>query len=170
MAPQRTSKSSRRTELSGQETPPRPQNAYLLFRHDKETRTKATRECHQCSDALCTKHLSNTTGRMWNTLSDEEKAPWYDLAEKKKQEHADLYPGYIYRPRRRVKRDTTGTQPQDPQAHRETTAPDLASTSSSPLGIPISKDTDPRCHTVPIEHLMASSGLPEVSDDFVPFK
>ncbi|KZV69341.1 hypothetical protein PENSPDRAFT_559949, partial [Peniophora sp. CONT] len=36
--------------------------------------------------------------QMWKALSDEEREKWIMAAEREKEEHAKLYPGYRYQP------------------------------------------------------------------------
>ena len=46
--------------------------------------------------------LSAAVAKMWNALSEEEKAPWKAEAERVKQEHMERYPGYTFTPGKKM--------------------------------------------------------------------
>ncbi|KAJ3713527.1 high mobility group box domain-containing protein, partial [Lentinula raphanica] len=71
---------------------PRPRNAFMIFRseyHQAKITTDVERD-HR--------HISRIVGHLWNTMSDEDKAPYRLAAEKEKAEHQRKYPGYRFCP------------------------------------------------------------------------
>lgn len=74
----------------------RPMNAFMLYRQNTSPLFK--------KDGLTNHEISSLVGIKWQTLSDDEKAPYFLLADIKKQEHKDLYPDYKYTP---AKKDAT---------------------------------------------------------------
>ncbi len=77
--------------------PPRPSNAFMLFRSDflkrNFVRDQETRQ-HR---------LSIIAGKCWHRLSKDEKNKWFSEAEREKKRHALKYAGYRFQPRRRTK-------------------------------------------------------------------
>lgn len=55
-------------------------------------------EARRPRQADLSKHISLE----WKALTDEEKAPYVRMSEEAKIEHARIYPGYKYQPRRKV--------------------------------------------------------------------
>jgi len=76
----------------------RPMNAFMLYRQNMSPLFS--------KDGVTNHEISSLVGQQWQTLSDDEKAPYFLLAEMKKQEHKDLYPNYKYTPN---KKDATNT-------------------------------------------------------------
>lgn len=69
----------------------RPQNAYILYRsHFAHHLTKA--------DKFNQASVSKKASARWHTLTAEEKAPYYLMAEEEKQRHAQAHPDYQYSP------------------------------------------------------------------------
>lgn len=72
---------------------PRPPNAFMIFRShlwNKEKIKSSVERDHR--------QISRIAGNLWNSLSDAERAPYHDLAEDAKKEHARKYPQYKYSP------------------------------------------------------------------------
>ncbi|KAI5121782.1 hypothetical protein M0805_009593 [Coniferiporia weirii] len=73
---------------------PRPPNAFMLFRQNF---------VHQrhVPGSIETNHnsLSKIVGNCWKALPAADKKVWEELAEKKKEEHKKLYPGYRFQPK-----------------------------------------------------------------------
>lgn len=69
---------------------PRPRNAFIIYR---------SLFCQQHRNtSLPQANVSHAAGDAWRKLSEEEKSPYYRLAEREKVEHATKYPGYKYCP------------------------------------------------------------------------
>ena len=73
---------------------PRPPNSFMLFR-SAVYRKEIVNEKLQGD-------LSIAAGKMWKSLSDEQKAPWVEKALQIREEHAQRYPGYRFRPGNRM--------------------------------------------------------------------
>ena len=73
---------------------PRPANAFMLFRSDVYRKGLV--------DENPQDDLSIAAGKIWNSLSDEQKAPWVERARQVREEHAQRYPGYRFRPGNRM--------------------------------------------------------------------
>lgn len=92
--PSRASDSRLTSKSSDQ--PPRPPNAFLLFRSDfvKNIRQKAV-----TAEKLQQNHLSTDAAVAWRKLSQADKAPFFADAERQKHEHTRRYPDYQYSPK-----------------------------------------------------------------------
>ncbi|KAI0306894.1 hypothetical protein B0F90DRAFT_1813749 [Multifurca ochricompacta] len=78
--------------------PPRPSNAFMLFRSDFLKR----KFIHKDQETRQHK-LSIIIAKCWHKLSKEEKEKWALEAEREKKEHALKYVGYKFQPRARAK-------------------------------------------------------------------
>ncbi|BGP42503.1 hypothetical protein JCM10450v2_006602 [Rhodotorula kratochvilovae] len=74
--------------------PPRPMNAWLLFR------TAQLRQMQEVNPGLRKSQgeLSKIISEMWKTVSPELKQGYEDLARQRKAEHQRIYPDYRYSP------------------------------------------------------------------------
>ncbi|KAI8991946.1 hypothetical protein BDF20DRAFT_847368 [Mycotypha africana] len=72
----------------------RPRNAWIHFRCHYGQALKAQDPTLRAED------ISKRASRCWARLSESEKKPWHDLAEKDKQAHKAAFPEYRYCPRR----------------------------------------------------------------------
>ncbi|KAI0358942.1 hypothetical protein OH77DRAFT_1120845 [Trametes cingulata] len=72
---------------------PRPPNAFMIFRSElwNKEKIKSTVERDH-------RQISRIAGNLWNDLSEAERAPYHQLAEEAKKEHARKYPQYKYSP------------------------------------------------------------------------
>lgn len=72
---------------------PRPRNAFIIFRCDfvKQKRVPESVENDH-------RNISRIVGRIWQEMSDAEKFPWVEMAQREKEQHAKKYPGYRYTP------------------------------------------------------------------------
>ena len=78
--------------------PPRPSNAFMLFRSDFHKRKLVSK------DQETRQHrLSIIVAKCWHRLSKEEKTKWFLEAEREKKRHARKYADYKFQPRRRTK-------------------------------------------------------------------
>ncbi|KAF8880287.1 high mobility group box domain-containing protein, partial [Infundibulicybe gibba] len=70
---------------------PRPRNAFILFRCDFVRQKKVPEDVENDH-----RNISRIAGRIWREMSDIEKSPWVEMAEKEKTLHHQAYPGYRY--------------------------------------------------------------------------
>jgi hypothetical protein len=73
--------------------PPRPPNAFILYRRQQQAHLRRTRP------GLHLRLASKLIANWWKMESEEVKAHYKKAAENEKQEHMKKYPGYRYRPR-----------------------------------------------------------------------
>ncbi|KAH9951743.1 hypothetical protein B0H21DRAFT_189098 [Amylocystis lapponica] len=73
--------------------PPRPPNAFMLFRSDllKSGKIPSRVERRQ-------QNISRVAGECWNLMSDEEKEKWFQKARDALEEHKRLHPEYKFSP------------------------------------------------------------------------
>ncbi|KAK0538296.1 hypothetical protein OC835_001468 [Tilletia horrida] len=93
--------------------PPRPPNSWILYRADKSRELAGekgpTDQTSLCLDRPSSRDksgkgaMTRIVARMWKEETLQVRRWYEDLAEQKKQEHLQLYPGYKYRPRRSTK-------------------------------------------------------------------
>jgi len=74
--------------------PPRPPNAFILYRRSKQPDIVAQNE------GISNNEVSKQVGEMWHKEPLEEKLKFQRLADAAKMEHMKKYPEYKYRPRR----------------------------------------------------------------------
>jgi len=72
---------------------PRPRNAFIIFRCDFVHQKKLPESVEHDH-----RNISRIVGKIWREMSDAEKAPWFVKAEREKQEHIVMFPGYRYIP------------------------------------------------------------------------
>jgi hypothetical protein len=71
---------------------PRPPNAFILYRREKQPAIIAAQR--HLSNAQVSRQISE----MWRNESNETRLMWERLADRKKLEHMKAYPDYVYRP------------------------------------------------------------------------
>merc|ERR1712183_608832 len=74
----------------------RPMNAFM--RWSQLERRKIIKTCPDAHNAEISKNL----GKKWRTLSEEEKSPFVEEAERLKILHLKEYPNYKYRPKKKI--------------------------------------------------------------------
>jgi hypothetical protein len=95
---------SRKTEVSTNETTgktskkaPRPKNAFILYRREKQKYFKSNfRSIHS-------KDLSRIIGKMWRNETQDVIRTYERLAEEEKLQHISKYPLYKYAPKQKKK-------------------------------------------------------------------
>jgi hypothetical protein len=91
---------------------PRPPNAFILYRRAKQPGIIASQR------NLTNAEVSRTISDMWRKEPEETRLEWEKYADRKKLEHMQTYPNYVYRPnknkskvdkRRQNRRQTTNS-------------------------------------------------------------
>ncbi|KAI8331064.1 high mobility group box domain-containing protein [Chlamydoabsidia padenii] len=93
---------------------PRPINCFMAFRLDKYPQVVSQ------SPGLNHRDISKVISKWWKESSEAEKAPYYAMAAKAKEDHKQRHPGYKYRP---VKKSERKVRPyrrkEDPSIRRQ---------------------------------------------------
>lgn len=95
----------------------RPMNAFMVW-----SQIERRKICEVQPD-MHNAEISKRLGKRWKTLSDEERQPFIDEAEKLRLLHMQEYPDYKYRPRKKTlkvspKCTSHGKKPKRGQSHR----------------------------------------------------
>src|SRR5581483_9512299 len=103
--------------------PPRPPNAFILYRRAKQPAIVAK------NAGITNNEVSKEIGRMWHEEPLEVRVKFQKMAEDAKQEHMKKYPEYRYRPRRpqERKRRVPLREATPPPPPRRSSTPTLAS-------------------------------------------
>lgn len=80
------------SKMQPEKRPPRPPNAFILYRRAKQPAILATHR--NFTNAEISRYISNC----WKNESDEERLNWERYADQKKLEHMQAYPNYVYKP------------------------------------------------------------------------
>ncbi|KAF8892315.1 hypothetical protein CPB84DRAFT_1783672 [Gymnopilus junonius] len=95
--------------------PPRPLNCFMLYRHVTVDRNPERFAGQQAS------RNSEIIGKMWKELDEAEKQVWEDYSKQAKELHEQLYPYYVYQPKKKK-----------PKAKKSEAVPRKLKPSSSP--------------------------------------
>uniref|UniRef100_A0A4W6CNN4 HMG box domain-containing protein n=1 Tax=Lates calcarifer TaxID=8187 RepID=A0A4W6CNN4_LATCA len=76
---------------AGRQVVKKPLNAFMLYM--KEMRHKVLQEGRERESAA----INRILGRRWHALSQSEQSKYYDLAQKERLLHMQLYPGWSAR-------------------------------------------------------------------------
>ncbi|PCH41504.1 hypothetical protein WOLCODRAFT_54666, partial [Wolfiporia cocos MD-104 SS10] len=71
---------------------PRPANAFMIFKSAVNLAVHVPGNKGK-GETICT-----LAGKLWRSLSEAQKRPWYERAKEVKREHKRLYPDYRYSP------------------------------------------------------------------------
>ncbi|KAH9924918.1 uncharacterized protein B0H18DRAFT_856825, partial [Fomitopsis serialis] len=75
---------------------PRPPNAWILYRSDKLRELTAHRD--PSAPKRLQADISREIGLMWKSENPEVKHEYERIADIKKQEHSQMFPGYKFQP------------------------------------------------------------------------
>lgn len=87
-------------------TPPRPANAWILYRSTKvkELKERQLRDTSSSSSAThgggVQAEVSKIISDMWKSEKEEVKQSFMKMAEERKKSHLEMFPNYKYRPKR----------------------------------------------------------------------
>nr|CAG8457761.1 464_t:CDS:2 [Entrophospora candida] len=73
---------------------PRPPNAFILYRREKQPEITA----HYGN--ITNSKISKILAKMWRNEKDDIKMHWQRLADRKKMEHSQAHPGYVFSPKK----------------------------------------------------------------------
>jgi len=111
-----------------QKRTPRPPNAFILYRRAKQPAIIASQR------NLTNAEVSRTISDMWRKEPEEIRLEWERYADRKKLEHMQTYPNYVYRPNKNKSKVDKRRQ-----QRRQTASKD---SSNSPNGSVDSKSTN----------------------------
>ncbi|CAG8454357.1 12503_t:CDS:1 [Acaulospora colombiana] len=100
--------------------PPRPPNAFILYRRAKQPGIVAKNQ------GITNNEVSKEIGRMWHEEPQEVRSKFQKMADAAKQEHMKKYPEYRYRPRRPQERKRR-IQPREDSPPTQGSTPTLSS-------------------------------------------
>jgi hypothetical protein len=80
------------SKMQPEKRPPRPPNAFILYRRAKQPAILAAHR--NLTNAEISRYISSC----WRSETDEERLAWERYADQKKLEHMQAYPNYVYRP------------------------------------------------------------------------
>ena len=142
----------------------RPMNAFMVF--SQLERRKIVQLAPDMHNAEISKYL----GARWKRLSDVERRPFVDEAERLKQLHLREYPDYKYKPRKRAKKgsspmnstlpttssmDTTDTSSDD-YPLKNSILPDISHLETNHLSTEIENDFDENSSSALLSNTLAS--------------
>ncbi|KAJ7239377.1 high mobility group box domain-containing protein [Mycena haematopus] len=147
--------------------PPRPANAFLCFRSRFLRDRKAAAASRTDPEGSKGSHMSDVSreaAQRWNSMSAEERRPYFDMASRIREEHKVAYPDYKFSPSKKGaaatasksavprarpahRRAQTTRGPREPEAgpsftHSNGGAPNLIPTLSSSYSPPVHRGND----------------------------
>lgn len=127
----RHTKRQKAAKQSSIKKPPRPPNAFILYRKNQQAHILRQ------NANLCNNDVSRIIGSMWNGESPAVKEQFHLLAQEMKEKHRAMYPMYRYCPRKasRPKRRTVSpvTEAKSPLSD-ESTGQDMNWSTNQPIG------------------------------------
>ncbi|OMJ19744.1 Silenced mating-type M-specific polypeptide Mc [Smittium culicis] len=88
---------NKRSKQPKQKRTPRPPNAFILYRKDKQE------EVIKKNLGVSNKEISCIIGKMWREETDQVRDKYKENAENEKKKHQKMYPDYKYKPRKSKK-------------------------------------------------------------------
>ncbi|KAH9483044.1 Transcription factor sem-2 [Psilocybe cubensis] len=103
---------------------PRPRNAFIFFRSWYINNNRDSKDVQQ-------NELSKQAGKAWNSMSEEAKRPFMQLAAAEKEHHYNTYPDYVYSPSTKSGGNPTGSQKTKGKRRSPSAYDDIASRTTS---------------------------------------
>ncbi|KAF0418484.1 MATA-HMG [Gigaspora margarita] len=94
---------------------PRPPNAFILYRREKQPAIIAANR------HLSNAEVSRRISEMWRGEPEETRREWERYADRKKLEHMQTYPNYVYRPNKNKSKIDKRRQQRKQSSSRDTT-------------------------------------------------
>ncbi|CAG8467199.1 22437_t:CDS:2 [Gigaspora margarita] len=94
---------------------PRPPNAFILYRREKQPAIIAANR------HLSNAEVSRRISEMWRSEPEETRREWERYADRKKLEHMQTYPNYVYRPNKNKSKIDKRRQQRKQSSSRDTT-------------------------------------------------
>ncbi|GAB0096445.1 hypothetical protein DMENIID0001_119560 [Sergentomyia squamirostris] len=120
----------------------RPMNPFMVWSQiERRKITEVTPDMHNAE-------ISKNLGARWKALSEEEKKPYIEEAERLRKLHLQEYPNYKYRPKKKQNKPTksTSSASSSSSTSSSTTSSSSSSASASPsssAGSPVASRTPP---------------------------
>ena len=97
----------------------RPMNAFMVWSQIER------RKICEIQPDMHNAEISKRLGKRWKTLTEEEKTPHFDEAERLRQLHKKEYPDYKCRPRKKVRTSSPARPPASPVNHSSNSSPNF---------------------------------------------
>nr|CAG8515254.1 3758_t:CDS:2 [Entrophospora candida] len=96
LSPTKLLKSKRKKRSNKPKRTPRPPNAFILYRREKQSEVTAK------NDKLTNADVSKVISKMWWKESEQERFRWEKTADHMKLLHMQEYPDYVYKPKKSI--------------------------------------------------------------------
>ncbi|CAH1765621.1 15300_t:CDS:2, partial [Entrophospora sp. SA101] len=96
LSPTKLLKSKRKKRSNKPKRTPRPPNAFILYRREKQSEVTAK------NDKLTNADVSKVISKMWWKESEQERFRWEKTADRMKLLHMQEYPDYVYKPKKSI--------------------------------------------------------------------
>uniref|UniRef100_A0A6B2EKW9 Putative transcription factor sox-4-like protein n=1 Tax=Phlebotomus kandelakii TaxID=1109342 RepID=A0A6B2EKW9_9DIPT len=107
----------------------RPMNPFMVWSQiERRKITEVTPDMHNAE-------ISKNLGARWKALSEEEKKPYIEEAERLRKLHLQEYPNYKYRPKKKQNKPTKSTPSASPTSVSASPTSTVSPARSPPLGV-----------------------------------